>query len=256
MRNLAFSFFKRISYRIVSSSTYQGTPIIGAVRCFHCLLGRAMCFHLQLKWFQYHWTCRPVQWITRDQKSVGFVWEEMWGKYFWDMTLTSKLMVENLIELSFAKPKYMNVKHIRLTYRLTWHDMVNDLSLWTIVGAITTRYHLAAHGARCLEWNAECSYHQVWGCWGWGSQEASDVSVFQCEFLMLDLLKVLWCFQEWKSEWSKVQWVLEVQLFVKLFLLLFYQLPSILCRCCHICLSSPLSLGSRFVIGQPIVDLV
>ena len=74
-----------------------------------------------------------------------------------------------------------------------------------------------------------------------------------------------WCWIYWKSCGAfkservndpKYNECWKSSCFVKLFSLLLYQLPSILCRCYHICLSSPLSLGSRFVIGQPIVDLV
>ena len=88
-------------------------------------------------------------------------------------------------------------------------------------------------------------------------EEASMSPVLGWEILMVDFLKLCGAFKServndpkcnecWKSSCSSSCFPYFLQAAI----------DPVCCRCCHICLSSLLSLGSRFVIGQPIFDLV
>lgn len=175
----------------------------------------------------------------------------MCGKYFWNMTLTRKLMVENLIGLFlFAKPNYMKSE-------THFDSPIDSLDMtWSLP---------VPPGIRSkVPWVA---------CW---MQLPSSLGVLRLggifgkkrrchQFLMGDfdggVLVTLWCFsrvKEWmiQSTMSVGSQVVRQAVFPCFPYLLPAAVDPVCFRCCHICLSSLLSLGSRFVIGQPIFDLV
>lgn len=257
-KNSPFPLFERISDRIVSSSKPQSISLkLGALRCFHCLLGRAMCFHLQLQWFQYHWTCRP-RWCESmnhpGSNTVGFGMGRDVRKVFLKHDSYTKIDGWKSDWIIFLRNlfKLHEIWNTSTQYRLTWHDMV----IWSLP---------VPPGIRSkVPWVA---------CW---MQLPSSLGVLRLggifgkkrrchQFLMGDFeggfLVNLWCFsrvREWiiQSTMSVGSQVVRQAVFPCFPYFLPAAVDPVCFRCCHICLSSPLSLGSRFVIGQPIFDLV